>query len=905
MPEVFRFASLRGAVPGGAGAEGMIVAVARPGTVPTDAGPLLRDLAAAGAARGWRLSLRELGALAAEVGDAASLATLVGRSDFAAAADSAAMALLDVAEGSAGGERADAAAAQLVTAALLRRAATDGSWRGPDETAERSRHADFAEHAVLTVPVPADGRLTRHGVARVRSASATGEDLDGLRARLAAARRAREEITAWLRGTSGRTAPVFDATALAVVEELLGTLEEDHLNPGGHQVPDPVAAIELLDEVIRRLVGRLASAGDRSDHQPGRGVPPGNGEPPAGAGPIPVRIGVADLLTVETTGTAYGYGEISHVENVMTGELRERTFTRTRSSETELFTATESDTTTETDQQSTQRFELETAASEAVEDTLTLEADGGVSGTFGPVTVQSSFGVSSVRSKESSYEQSSRLAQEVVSRAAKTVHERARTERRETVKVVTEDRTRHAFDNTGDGGGHVTGIHRWVDKRQTLRLVDHGKRLMLGLTVPEPGALLRWAAARRAAVSGGPVPPTVPEDGGTVPLRPDHLTPDNYLTWVAAYGATSVEPPPDRYVTVSLGLHHDPSSSAEKPGVVTRTDLSLTVPAGYRAVLARGAFFAYEDVAAPSPTSPSFEAEVEPRDAVLAVGNLMAHLDAVPTQGALTGAVAQTFSLRLVPGVPTASGSDPATGAAKLPVLLNIGSSKGYALTVEVVCERSDTAVATWRGKAWTGITEAYATALEAFRDAETQARLSLASAGRAPAENRRVERAELKRAVVDIVHGTLDAGTATELDAVVEHLEGCFEWENMSWRLLDYFYAARETWETLLAVEDPDEAHRRFLAAGAASVQVPVRRGYEARALIALATTPRWPGERAPVPGLDGLVALGAEVLTAPESPRRGTPVPGSEWTETLPTDLVILQPGGGLDWTPAAAPP
>ena len=157
---------------------------------------------------------------------------------------------------------------------------------------------------------------------------------------------------------------------------------------------------------------------------------------------------------------------------------------------------------------------------------------------------------------------------------------------------MVDDKTLHEVDNRHPSVGHVTGIYRWVDKVESLQLINYGQRLMVGLTVPEPGVYLRWLAREREVQKGAPAPPQVKHGPLVTPLQPDDITVENYLTWVTAYGVLDASPPPPLFVTQSIALNADPSASAESPGYVTKTDTTLTVPAGYRAVRARGVVFA-------------------------------------------------------------------------------------------------------------------------------------------------------------------------------------------------------------------------------------------------------------------------------------------------------------------------
>lgn len=663
------------------------------------------------------------------------------------------------------------------------------------------------------------------------------------------------------------------------------------------------ATLEKAEEKIRSRVADMAALGDLSEGQPMPAAPaskPSTTAPAAGKKETaPLRLGIGDLLMTELVRSAYAYGDIAHIENVMAGELRERSFRKSSSTETDLFQMTETEATTETDTQSTQRFELEKASEASLSEALNLDAGASISGTYGPVTAQASFGLASTTSREQSQKQSSKFAQEVVSKATQKVRQLSSRQERTITKVVVEDNTLHSMSNPANGG-HISGIYRWVDKVDELQLTDYGQRMMVGLTVPEPASYLRWLGTRSSG--GGVLPPPTAVRGG-VPgsLRPDDITTANYLTWLAAYGATDIEPPPSQFVTQSLTLHADPSEVAERPGVVTKADSTIIVPPGYRAVLARGSAITYE-LPGISDTIP---------EVLLGIG---ANAIRINTTAASEFVRVFNSSLQALPGS-TADRKEGGAGT-KLPVILSIGSMRGYALSVEVVFERSDDLLQAWRIETWAKIMNAYKAAISESEAQAARATLpGVTITGANPLENRQLERAELKRQVMELMAAAIgsvdavtdaadsrpraDAAKVASLEALMTYLDRAFEWEHMSWVLQDYFWAPETSWSALLASTDSDPLRQLFMRSGAASITLPIRRGFEAAALYRMWTGRDWQGDHAPLPADPAALALGAEVITSAKGvPQKGEAVAGSRWKERNPTNLVILQPDGLLSW-------
>lgn len=917
MSELFRFVSLRGPAPLQAATIPYVVYVTEPANADAVLSEGLDLLVEKAAAKGWLISLGNINRWLGETFDGLALADVATKDPRLLTARKQAEAIVSSVAGGAAESTpglADRATAHVMMAEYVARVAAlpaGDPFRTLAEDKQAAIPRDFFTRAVLvassTTATPFTMKARAAPKQRRSSAPAASTESQALRTALGEVRAALAAVVAALVSDNYLDANTISAAVRAGLLQVMSSL------PVGELAIIDRSSLEKLiadlEEHIRSLVAELADVGDYSEGQPVRGrkpTPTTAGDTAADqGGVVPIRLGVGDLMLTELQSTAYAYGDIAHIENILAGEHRERTYRKTSSTETEAFTLTESESTTETDSQSTQRFELEKASQSSLKETLNINAGASISGSYGPVTAQASFGVGSTTGRESSQNQATKLAQEVVSKASSKIRQLSSTQTRSITKIVVDDSTVHEVDNKGPGRTHIVGVYRWVNKLESLQLLDYGQRLMLELTVPEPGSYLRWLGANRDTI-GGLSPPTVFKNGSLVPLGPLDVTPDNYLTWVVAYAVSDATPPPARFVTQATGLDSDPSASAEKPGYVTKTDTTLTVPAGYRAVLARGAVVAYNTM------TTAFGAPV--------IWNVATQIAVGPASLALsvTNAAPQTFSTPLaIPSSETASGVATSAGA-KIPIILNIASSHGYAVTIEVVFERTESGLATWRLETWAKIMAAYKAGADAAAEAQARSTLpGITIRGKNPTENRQIERAELKRCAIELLAGAVgsvdavldddgkrphpDRSKIAALEALTHEFEDTFEWEHMSWESLDYFWAPESSWDSLMAVSDTDNDHQAFLGAGAAKVTIPVRPGFETAVLFRLWTQRRWPGDRAPLPNVAAAVALGAEVATSAKgAPQRGVAVEGGAWVETAPTDLVILQPEGLLNWKP-----
>jgi hypothetical protein len=927
MAELFRFVSLRGPAPVDQDTAPFVVRVRSTSRKASELSPALQKFCEMMAAVGWQANAKKVEKFLGACFDGLSLEDVPDSETLRDARAAAEQLLNQIAY--TGTERTAGDADRATTHALAaewieRLAATDS--RGPYialNSEEQQEHArEFFIRAVIIVPAIAQAPLIVDATRRMtitpgthRNSTGT-ESVASLKDQLAKLRAARKALIAIIK--SGKLVNLADNLDAASGLQLVDGIPRS----GDLVIVEPREAEELLDAVdaaIRVVVAALAEAGDRGEGQPaarGSSKPkdPRNDAKDEGA-PVPIRLGVGDLLLTELQSTSYAYGDIAHVENVLAGETRERNFNKVRSSESDVLSISETESITEKDSQSTQRFELEKASQSSLKETLDINAGASVSGQYGPVSAQASFGIGSMTARESSQNQSTKLAQEVVSKASSKVRQLTSTQTRTITKVVVTDNTFHSMKNDQAGAKHIIGVYRWVDRIEQLQLVNYGHRLMLGLTVPEPGAYLRWLATRRAISGAGTPAPTVQRGSGMSPLMPQDITPDNYLTWVVAYSANDVEPPPLRFITQAIGLESDPSASAEKPGQVTKTDTSMTVPAGYRAMRARGSVIAYDELSGPFniPGMPLLLSDVQ-----IAVGPARTALDA-PASSSRDGLVPFSFDID-VPGSSTPLGTETSAGA-KLPISVSVHSAKGYGLTLEVVFERTDAALSKWQIDSWGKIMQAYKNLRAAEDEAASRSQLpGVQIDGSNPLEYRQRERAEVKRACIEILAGAvgtvdavkddagvrphIDRGKVASLEEMIRFFHDAFEWEHTSWDCLDYFWAPEGSWDDLMAITDGDADQKAFLAAGAAKVTLPVRPGYETLVLYRLWSQRTWPGDRAPLPDIEAAVALGSEVATTPRgAPQRGVAVPGGNWAERSPTELVILQPEALLGWTPPTA--
>lgn len=535
-------------------------------------------------------------------------------------------------------------------------------------------------------------------------------------------------------------------------------------------------------------------------------------------------LGMADLVIVEQSLARYELSEIAHIENVLRSERRERRFRTATTTEESTVVETETTEEREKDLASTERFELQTESQKVINENATKEAGLTIHASYGPtVDATAKLGVTSSNATQHSNRASSTYARETTSRAVNRLQ--TRTMERRSIRTVreVEENNLHAFDNST--GPNISGVYRFVDKIYSAQLVNYGKRLMLEFVVPEPAAFWRHALTRQPIEPVAHVNPEPPgfclEDGKTfVPLQAQDVTPEKYLYWAGKYGAEDIDPPPPRTCIVST-VRKGPDSFQTRDG----------------------------DPGSPNINSDAFEVEI-PDGYTPAIATVNAYGE---TQAGPHKLVIQIQDKQFVYVEPT---DDPlrasfsVEAAAKLPVSINALGFHNYEMLVMVFCVLRREALEQWQLKTYFAIVKAYEAAKSRYDNAVEAARMQAGfeqAMGRNPVANREIERSELKRACISLASGqrfeTFDAMTRNvapygypEIDFAeakaearyVELFEQSFEWNNMTYLFYPYFWSRKDEWLTLVQLADEDPLFNRFLQAGAARVQVPVRPGFE-----------------------------------------------------------------------------
>lgn len=307
----------------------------------------------------------------------------------------------------------------------------------------------------------------------------------------------------------------------------------------------------------------------------------------AGGRAVVRAVGMADLLVVRRQIKRYEATEIAYVENIMSGETRSRDHRFLGRIEDTL--SVENETTMERSEEleTAERFELNRETARTIQEDQKFGFSLSVSATFGStMEVQSGLNAELSRSSETTAQESSAYAQEIVARSLERIEERVRTERVSKLLRETEETNRHAFVN--GAGEHVAGIYQFLDKIYEAQVFNYGNRLMFDLMVPEPASFLWHLEAVPDSASDVKLPaaPIVYD------LKPfDLLYADedlgrahHYMTVAARYGAAGIDVPPPGRQVVTLTLKEPTAdgttgNEADQPRTVRVLDIAL--PEGY------------------------------------------------------------------------------------------------------------------------------------------------------------------------------------------------------------------------------------------------------------------------------------------------------------------------------------
>ena len=619
------------------------------------------------------------------------------------------------------------------------------------------------------------------------------------------------------------------------------------------------------------------------------GQPPAP-EPEVDAGPsMLLPAGVGQLYVIKQQIIGYRSGEVSHVENILPGETRERHHRRLQQIEESTTEERTVEQEEEKSLQTTTRAELEREVQSTIKRQFDYGATAQVSGDYGKVEFSASGQVQGSTATETASKTAQKVASEVVETSRQRVTERIRTERTRRMLDEIEETNLHKFEGTSLTEP-LNGVYQWIDKVYRNEVWSYGNRTMYEIVVPEPAAGMLAAAAAPAASSTVLVEKPVPLQIAVMALNPERVA-----QYCALYGVTEeIEAYPEQAL-ISIAFSQSSDKTAEDNFYAETKDIDI--PDGYQlvdgwlTVRARG-----------ENQRPLIGVTVGTASNRFRAQNIVA--DTEPR-----AAVPITFNFD--GGVPIVE---------KLQAAIAVDDYSSFAVSVTVRAKPSDAHLDKWRRKAFAAIRTAYDARLAEWREYQSQLDFEKPEVtdrlyGRNPTSNKAVIRQELQREAIeifrnaslnfDLINSAMSAGGVPRIDFAslseaspeIMFLCQAFEWENMTYILYPYFFGRRPEWPTKMLFADVDANMVEFLKSGAARVQVPVRPGFEAAVDHFMMTREPYFGQGLPQIGDDLYLPYVDEARAAFGVTLGGTHHDELDFDVTVPTTLVVARAGRKID--------
>ncbi len=608
------------------------------------------------------------------------------------------------------------------------------------------------------------------------------------------------------------------------------------------------------------------------------------------------QLGIADFRRVEQEVCCYVPGEVSHIENIMAREFKERSTKKRELSDQSTEQTSEKEVESLTDTTSTERNELQTEASSIVnsDHATSFGANASVSGgKFGVnFSAGTNYNSSSANSTSNSNLQAQTYAQEVTERALERVVQKVSTKRTSRLLREYEESNTHGFDNR-KGDKHVTGVYRWVDKIYKNKLINYGKRLMYEFALPEPAkfyidSYFKKGDGDEKTIEGLIIPkkPIHPSDLDKAINSAKELTEDNYQSLISTYGA-EVLPYPKNF-SLSKGLKITCFAGREKQKYAVVSE-EIEIPEGYECK--RG----YSN------------------------GQLMYHLGnnewakIITIMGDVPNEHLCKYNRANDKGANISVNTKKTHDLGKSYSRKIAISAMSFDTEVESIAnfvldfELSEEGKQKWQNETYKAIMDAYQERLNEYNDfIKSQATDEKSSEKKKELSsqiNRSIEKRELKRIAISLMkHKNVEFAKdnykkesskdivrteAFQIHAeTVKFFEQAFDWEIMAYTFYPYFYADENDWDANFEYnEGSDPVFQAFLQSGMARAVVPVRPGFEEAVNWYMKTGEIWNGQGMVTDMDDDLYVSVAEEMQTIEGEVEGT------WETRVPTTLTVLQ--------------
>lgn len=590
------------------------------------------------------------------------------------------------------------------------------------------------------------------------------------------------------------------------------------------------------------------------------------------------RLGIADYLKVVQTTHAYVPGEVTHIENIMAKEFKQKSTRKLRRSEIQTTTSKSTERENLNDTTSTTRNDMQSEVAKVIQQDINAEAHFRYGGGKAPFEVGGSFATHNA--KENSTRQAIAKSQEITEKATERILTKVAEERIEKIIEEFEENNAHGYDNR-EGDKHVVGVYRWIDKKMKNQIYNYGIRTMFEFMIPEPAKLHRLATFATKETFKEPIDPRKAE-GVWKMSDSKSATADHIKYWADYYGVSLTQLPESSILyTAETGPQNLDNSAAPRT-------LSLTIPDNYKGYEANITYGFYN----------RFKRNASQLTIDNLQGSFLPTFENHNTEGWLR-------SNHTITGINI-------VGNYAMQYAGSNGTTE-MSFVVKIKCTLSDIFMAAWKQESFDAIIKAYETAYADFltkqKEADEKAKEEEA-ANKEKMSNfyRDMERVIIKHnCIAYLLQDYLNDKTlgqvltnkkqtmkdfsvilGEDLDqytALAKFLEQAFEWTIMDYTFYPYYWADRDEWQTMYLSESTDPLFRSFLQAGMARVVVTVNPGFEDAVQFFMATGKVWNGGEVPVIG-DPMYMSIVDEMREPLGKKQG-----KAWITTLPTSLTILQ--------------
>lgn len=615
------------------------------------------------------------------------------------------------------------------------------------------------------------------------------------------------------------------------------------------------------------------------------------------------NLGVQDFRRVEQTLCCYVPGEVSHIENVMAREFKEKSSRNLLRTEETTELSSESTIENTNDTTTAERNEVSSEIAKILQKDRAFDVSGSVtvskdSKIFGSISSNVSTGYSSSNSSSQSNTEAKNYAKEVTERAVERIEQKISEKRTYKILKEYEEIYKHGYDNRL-GTAHVTGVYRWVDKIYKNDLVNYGKRMVLEVEVPHPALLykkaLKWSKKSQADQLSLLTPPPTLADFGIESAS--DVTTQNASKVAAAYGIT-IQPYNEETEYVSVDI---PTTTVENKTYSQSQSLdNIIIPDGFVA----------EELTCSGSVNYQTPGKAKAYIQFSFSGHKVLEKD-------LQGHSTKTFShsITLTPKI-----------AGSISVVVTYRNLNSFNASVNVKCVSDPSLLEEWKEETFLSLESAYQRKYNEYSEAlklqqvEESANQSQENSENYSNEaaNRLIEERELKRSCIEMlsrpfgytmgqcfyqcedcgngnceediesieipqINQTVELG---EFAKYVKFFETAFEWEIISYTLYPYYYNNPCLWYELLQTKSDDPVFEAFLQSGMAKVLVPVRPQFEKAVLWFLGTGDiNTECNMVPETDDDQNLSLVQELQSQDEVTVDGT------WETRVPSTLTIIQ--------------